>query len=567
MTSVAAGPEIDRDLGEYFGAYPLAAIRESPLNPRTHYDPKALEELAQNLRAQGQITPGLVRFADPPEAIKIDGAVWEVVEIAAGHRRRRALGLAELETMAVIRRRMDDAEFIEVLNCENLQRDNLHPLEEAQGFRTLMERAGYEVGRLAARVGRDRSYVYDRLKLLQLVPDAQALFLAGRFELGHAVLLARLGPSDQERAIESRRSGNGRIGGLFVNEAALLSVEEEEALDVALDAPEGAQDPVARTAGLKPVSVRELKGWIDRHVRFRPEEVDLPNLFPETEQALQVATEQELKVIKITREHLVTDEAKDPSERTYGNRAWKRADGVKVEENTFHSAKGKQVPSTCEHAVMGVVVAGPGRGEAFLVCIAKQKCQVHWGAEIRAAARVAKAKAGVAARGEGPADRAAAFKREQESWEEQQAREHAERKRWEKAGPAILEALVTRLPEVSVAGVGLFVVETTEGYNAPKMPVALLGQSPEAFLRQAAYRLMDQSLSSSLWRAEKEWPRLLKWLGIDPKKIRDQVAPLPKAEKPKAVKKAKKSKAAGKPKKKRAGDVARAKAKKKGASA
>lgn len=557
MTSVAAGPETALTQGEYFGAYPLAAIRESPLNPRTHYDPAALAELAANLRSQGQITPGLARPVPRGEEVVIEGLFgperWAVVELAAGHRRRRALELAGIPSMALVVRPMDDAAFVEVLSVENLQRDDLHPLEEAQGFRTLMERAGYDIPRLAARVGRAPGYVYDRLKLLQLVPDAQALFLADRFTLGHAILLARLGPSDQERAIESRRSGNGRIGGLFVHEAALLSLEEEEALDAALDADDEAQDPVARTAGLKPVSVRELQGWIDRHVRFRPEEVDLPNLFPETEQALQVATEQELKVVKITREHLVTDEAKDPSERTYGNRAWKRADGQIAEPPDYTAKPGTQQPATCDHAVMGVVVAGPGRGEAFLVCIAKQKCRVHWAKEQRDAAKRAK---------EGPRTKQPA---PLEDWKARQAKEDAERARWDKARPSILEAIATELTTIEVQPAAALVLDYLTSHRKDRAPASLAGTSAEAVLRQAAYLVLASQVSNS-WSAAREWPRVLKPFGVDPKKIRDQVAPPPKAErtaKPTGVPK----KSTAKSKKKRAGDVARAKAKRKGGAA
>lgn len=558
MTSVAAGPEIDRDLGEYFGAYPLAAIRESPLNPRTHYDPAALEELAQNLRAQGQVTPGLARPVHPPEVWEQGMVEWPVVELAAGHRRRRALEKAGLGTMALVVRPMSDEAFIEVLNCENLQRDNLHPLEEAQGFRTLMERAGYDIPRIAARVGRATTYVYDRMKLLQLIPDAQALFLADRFTLGHAVLLSRLDPSDQARALESRRSGNGRIGGLFVHEQALLSLEEEDALDEALDS----QDSVAQALieGLKPVSVREFQGWIDQHVRFRPDAEDLPNLFPATEQALAAAQEEELKVVKITREHLVSDEAKDPSERTYGNRAWKRADGLVAEPPDYTAKPGSEAPATCDHAVMGVVVAGPGRGEAFKVCLAKKKCKTHWAKEMREAARAAKARAG----GEGASTPA----RKEVDWQEKQRLENLERARWEKAKPAVLEALTAQLSTLPIETIGAVVLKELRGYGrGVTIPQALAGSGAEQLLRQAAYLVTERHLNP--WSAVHgdSWATHLKPLGVNSKEIRDRVAPKEKPAKAQGAAKSKsvpKNAAPKKAKKKRAGDVARARAKQKG---
>lgn len=522
MTAAAAHliPGEQVDAREYFEEYPLEAIQESLLNPRTHYDAHALQELAESLTTNSQLTPALGRPVEGGASVKVDGVYWLPVELAAGHRRLRALRLAGIPTMRLFRQVMTDAEFVEALQIENLQRDNLHPMDEARGFRSLMDVVGYDIPRLAARVGRDRTYVYDRLKLLQLVPDAQTLFLAGRFELGHAIQLARLGPSDQARAIESRRGGNGRVGGLFIHEDALLTEEEEVTLEELQekewdDAAESL-DPIARTAGLKPVSVRELKGWIDRHVRFRPEEVDLPNLFPETEGALQVAAENELKVVKITREHLVTDEAKDPNERTYGNRSWKRADGTVAEPRPLGGKS--PAPATCGYGVMGVVVAGPGRGEAFIVCVSKKSCKVHWAKEMREAAQGAK---------EGPRSHQPD---KVEDWKVFQAKEDAARKRWEKAKPAILEEVATRITAQAVPHLGTIVLSRIASGRSATVPSTLKGEGAEALLRQAAYLTLVAELWSS-WDAERAWPKLLKPLGIDPKKIRDQVAPLPKAEK------------------------------------
>lgn len=534
MTAVAAHliPGEQVDAREYFEEYPLEAIQESPLNPRTHYDAHALQELAESLTANSQLTPALGRPVEGGASVKVDGVYWLPVELAAGHRRLRALRLAGIPTMRLFRQVMTDSEFVEALQVENLQRDNLHPMDEARGFRSLMDVVGYDIPRLAARVGRDRTYVYDRLKLLQLTPAAQELFLAHRFELGHAVLLARLSPADQKLALDSKQSGNGRIGGLFVHEHALEPLEPHP------------EEPFDEAGSVKPVSVREFKWWIDRHVRFRPEEEDLPNLFPETEQALQQAAEEELKVVKITREHLVTDTAKDPKERTYGNRSWKRADGVKAEPWETWSRAKEPEPATCEHAVMGVVVQGPGRGEAFQVCIQRKKCKVHWAKEMREAARRAK---------EGPRSHQPD---KVEDWKLRQAKEDAARKRWEDAKPAILEEVAARIPAQKIPDLGTIVLSRIAGGRSATVPATLKGEGAEALLHQAAYLTLVAELWSS-WDAERAWPKLLKPLGIDPKKIRDKVAPLPKPEKTKAVKKATPK---AKPKKKHAGDVRRAKA-------
>lgn len=347
---------------------PLAQLQESPLNPRKHYDQEALQQLADSLTASGQITPITVRPARNGKG---------GYEIAAGHRRSRAAalaGLTELEAKVREDLRDDDAAFIEILNVENLQRDDLHPLEEAQGFRTLMEKAGYDIPKIAARIGKSTKYVYDRIKLLQLIPEAQQLFLDGRFEAGHAILLARLSPKDQARAIgdpdDRHNFADNRIGGLF----------QPEHIEAATDTELELNDP------RKAVSVREFQGWIDRTVRFRPEEMD-PVLFPETATTLTQAIQEKEKVVKITREYRVPDEARDEKERTYGSNSWKRADGV-AEEPDYG---GDRQPGTpCDYSVVGLVVAGRGRGEAFKVCIAKKKCAVHWAQEQKEAARRAR---------------------------------------------------------------------------------------------------------------------------------------------------------------------------------
>lgn len=168
----------------------IGRVHESSLNHRKIFDPSKLDELAQSIRAKGVLTPLLVR----PNA--------KGVEIAAGHRRYRAAKLAGVTELPCVVREMSDSDFLEVLVIENDQREDVHPLEEAEGYRSLMTKASYSVEKIAERVGRSEKYVYDRVKLLQLTKPAQKLFLDGKITAGHAILLARLKPKDQERAID-----------------------------------------------------------------------------------------------------------------------------------------------------------------------------------------------------------------------------------------------------------------------------------------------------------------------------------------------------------------------------
>lgn len=168
----------------------LDQLHESALNPRRHYNEQALDELAASIQEHGIFTPLLVR------------PVMDGFEIAAGHRRRRAALRAGLSEVPVIIREMSDQLFLEVLTIENLQREDIHPVEEADGYQRLIESYGYTPATLAARVGRSESYITKRLALSRLVDSVKQPFLEGRLQLGHALLLARLDASGQELAVK-----------------------------------------------------------------------------------------------------------------------------------------------------------------------------------------------------------------------------------------------------------------------------------------------------------------------------------------------------------------------------
>ncbi|MBI4636122.1 MAG: ParB/RepB/Spo0J family partition protein [Candidatus Rokubacteria bacterium] len=470
-----------------FQLVPLAQLHESPLNPRKHFDPKSLEELTASITASGIITPLVVR----PNA----GGF----EIAAGHRRYRAAQKAGLTEAPCVVRPMTEAEFVEILSIENGRREDLTPLEEAEGYRLLMTKAGYSVERIAERIGMSVKYVYDRVKLLQLAPAAQTLLRDGTITAGHAILLARLTPKDQARVIGDPK--DVERGGLLKYESLLWDPEEQ-----------GRPKELER---VKPVSVRELEAWIDEHVRFDAAKAD-PMLFAETVGTVTAAKETAEKIVPITHQPYIDPEAREG--RTFGPRSWKRADG-------------KKGSKPCEHAVTGVIAVGPGRGEAFKVCIDKDKCATHWGAEKRARARQA-------ARGEmggsqtGAQDR---WEREQAKRQEEQERKEAERARWTKAEPVILQALAAAVKKAPTKARGLLASIVLEhcqdrGYGAKRHDAGDYvprGTTAEDVLRHAAFTLLAIELRT--WQAPEEFPRRAKAFGLDVRKLVDQVAPVPKA--------------------------------------
>ena len=168
----------------------LALLNESKINPRRTFEETALKELADSIRTQGVLSPLLVR------PLTENG-----FEIVAGARRYRAAQMAEVPSVPVRIVNLTDAQAVEMSIVENLQRKDVHPLEEAQGFRALLDldEPKYSIEQIAAKVGKTPVFVASRLKLTDLVPAAVDAFYADDIGVGHAVLLSKL-PGDQQQA-------------------------------------------------------------------------------------------------------------------------------------------------------------------------------------------------------------------------------------------------------------------------------------------------------------------------------------------------------------------------------
>ncbi len=170
---------------------PLDSLTESPNNPRRSFDAAALNELAESIKTQGILAPLVVRPVD------------HHFEIVAGARRYRAAQLAGLETAPVRIVELTDAQAIETSIVENLQRRDVHPLDEAQGFAALLrlEEPKYSIELIGAKCGKSAGYVASRLRLTELAPAAVEAFTKDEIGLGHALLLAKLQPQQQEEAL------------------------------------------------------------------------------------------------------------------------------------------------------------------------------------------------------------------------------------------------------------------------------------------------------------------------------------------------------------------------------
>jgi ParB/RepB/Spo0J family partition protein len=172
-------------------------IEKSPTNPRKSFDEKGLSELAEDIKRRGVLSPVLVRGID---AGKLAHKRYELV---FGERRWRAAKLAGLATIPAMVRNLSNQEVLEIQIVENLQRADIHPLEEADGYRMLHEKHGVSVEDIAAKVGKSTTYVYARLKLCTLIVEARSSFLEGKLSTGAALVLARIPHDDtQRRAFE-----------------------------------------------------------------------------------------------------------------------------------------------------------------------------------------------------------------------------------------------------------------------------------------------------------------------------------------------------------------------------
>lgn len=459
-----------------FREIPIAQIQESPDNPRKTVDDAALQELAASIRVRGILAPVIVR--------PVDGHY----ELVAGTRRVRAARLIGLDVVPAIVRERPEPDALDDAVTENLQREAVAPLDEARAFARALEQRGQAQTRvegvvaIADRIGKSPSYVWDRLKLLDLVPDAQHFLEQRRISVQHAVLLARLAPEQQKKAISD---------GLFEPEESLVLYEDRQEAR-----------KTDKWAGYKPKSVRELEAWIANHVRFDVQQAAAAaplDFGPIAEQVdAAVATPgRGKKVVHITHDSYVKPDARS-DERTFCCTSWKLADGS------------SKKAATCDRSVLGLVVVGPDYGKTFQVCVHKD-CDVHWAAERRAREK------NRAEFGAGASPAAAAKRREQEEQRRQaeQQREEQQRAAWRKAIPAIATETAKAVQRMKIGTLQELVVRGVNGSDL-KEAARLLGaaKSADAILRHLVFARLAQDFHSEYW-GPREFPKTAKRYGID----------------------------------------------------
>lgn len=177
-------------------------IELSNTNPRKSFDQKALNELAQSIKEHGILQPVLVRPVNDKEES------FEQFELVCGERRYRAAKLAGLEEIPVNIRVLTDDEAFELQIIENLERKDVHPLDEADAFKKMLDSGKYTIADIAAKMVKSESFIVQRLKLVDLVEVLRDDFLAGYFGIGHAILLARCDEFKQFNVYEEAQMQN-----------------------------------------------------------------------------------------------------------------------------------------------------------------------------------------------------------------------------------------------------------------------------------------------------------------------------------------------------------------------
>ena len=223
---------------------PISQVESCSSQPRKHFDEASLAELAASIQEHGIIQPLTVR--------RLSSGYYQII---AGERRWRAARMAGLQEIPVIVMEADDRKAAELAMIENLQREDLNPMEEAAGFQSLIETYHMTQEEAAGRVGKSRSAVANALRLLNLTPAVRKLVEEDKLSAGHARALLPLSPALQEKAAEAVISGG-------------LSVRQTEALAKRLSAEK--KDKPAAPAGVDYAAEaqKELSSKLGRGVRI-----------------------------------------------------------------------------------------------------------------------------------------------------------------------------------------------------------------------------------------------------------------------------------------------------------
>lgn len=185
-------PQLEEEDFQNTQEIPLERIEPNPYQPRRHFDPESLQELAASIKEHGVLQPLLVRQKDSG------------YQLIAGERRLRAAKQAGLRAVPVVVKELDDRTIMEIALVENLQREDLSPIEEAEAYRRLMTEFNLTQEEVAKAVGKSRPTIANTLRLLNLPGPIQKMVVSGQLTMGHARALLGLEQPEQQLYISEK---------------------------------------------------------------------------------------------------------------------------------------------------------------------------------------------------------------------------------------------------------------------------------------------------------------------------------------------------------------------------
>ena len=233
------------------GTLPLGLIQPNPMQPRTSFNSDGLEELAASIRANGIIQPLIVRRAG------------DSYQIVAGERRWRAARIAELEEVPVVVQDVADRSMLELALIENIQREDLNPIETAHAFERLGRDMGLSQEEIGRRTGKDRTSIANIVRLLKLPKEVQLLVAERRLSMGHARAILGLPTADEQIQVAEKAVALG------------LSVRQVEAQVQEMTADRGKPPHGSRKDSVQDPNVRAAADELERALGTRVRIVEL----------------------------------------------------------------------------------------------------------------------------------------------------------------------------------------------------------------------------------------------------------------------------------------------------
>lgn len=253
LLSDTMGQDLSPDRDDFLDV-DIDLIEPNPEQPRTHFDESKLEELAQSIRVNGLVQPLLLR--------RIPGGRYQLV---AGERRWRASQRAGLRKVTAVIRDISNEQLLPLALIENIQRQELNPVEEALAYQKLMQDYGLTQDELARQVGKDRSSIANHLRLLKLSPEVQRMLEDGRISMGHARALL---------AIEDESGQLSLAKSVIANQLSVRETEKQVRQIVAGDGhgstrgAGGSSDPHPLDANVRAAELK-LKRYLGTQVRIQ----------------------------------------------------------------------------------------------------------------------------------------------------------------------------------------------------------------------------------------------------------------------------------------------------------